>query len=298
MGAAHMENVAELACRTATARQSVTHLTIPIDVQEQTVKSDTRSIRNRPNHVSNVKAHGPSMPDDAELDEAARILNDGGKVAILAGAGALGASAELASVAELLGAPIAKALLGKAVLPDDHPHVTGAVGLLGTSPSQEALEQCDTLLIAGSCFPYIEFYPEPGKARCVQIDRDPQRIGLRYPADVGLVGDMRVALSALRPRLRRKGDRSFLEKKAQASVRDWNEFQGRLSAWHAASRPADRNLCIDFFCDGARKNYHRFCSLRRARCSCIHSGWKCMARSPGVAAPPSLSAIRSREVPS
>jgi pyruvate dehydrogenase (quinone) len=227
MGAAHMENVAELACRTATARHSVAHLTIPIDVQEQALRSDARSVRNRPHHVSNVKACSAIVPNEEELDEAARILNEGNKVVILAGAGALGAGEELASVAELLGAPVAKALLGKAVLPDDHPHVTGGVGLLGTMPSQDALSECDTLLIAGSGFPYIEFYPQPGKARCVQIDRDPQRISLRYPAEVGLVGNMRSVLRALLPRLRRKSDRAFLEK-IKSGIAEWNEFQKRL----------------------------------------------------------------------
>ena len=112
-------------------------------------------------------------------------------MAILAGRGALGARAELERTADLLAAPVAKALLGKAVLPDDHPHTTGGIGILGTLPSQEAMEHCDALLIVGSTFPYIEYYPQPGQARGVQIDRDAQRIGLRYPVEAGLVGDAR-----------------------------------------------------------------------------------------------------------
>ena len=136
-------------------------------------------------------------------------------MAILAGAGALRATDELLAVAEMLGAPIAKALLGKAAVPDDSPFTTGQIGLLGTRASQEAMEACDTLLLVGTSFPYIEFLPKPGKAKGVQIDIDPARIGLRFPVDVGLVGDARRSLRALLPLLRRKSDRSFLEKAQQ-----------------------------------------------------------------------------------
>src|SRR5690348_15012414 len=125
---------------------------------------------------------------------AASILNEGKKIVILAGRGSLGASDELEQLAELLGAPIIKALLGKAAVPDDSPYTTGGIGLLGTKPSQEAIENCDTLLMVGTSFPYIEFLPKPGKARGVQIDLDPARIGLRYPVEVGLVGDSRRTL--------------------------------------------------------------------------------------------------------
>lgn len=121
------------------------------------------------------------LPADADLDRAAALLNDGRRVAILAGRGSLGASAELEAVAEILGAPIVKALLGKAAVPDDSPYTTGQIGLLGTRPSQEAMENCDTLLMVGTSFPYIEFLPKPGQARGVQIELDPVRIGLRYP---------------------------------------------------------------------------------------------------------------------
>src|SRR5439155_6232641 len=127
----------------------------------------------------------------------------GKRVVILAGRGALGATDELEQVAERLGAPIVKALLGKAAVPDDSPYTTGTIGLLGTRPSQEALEQCDTLLMVGSSFPYIEFLPKPGQARGVQIDSDPKRIGLRYLVDVGLVGDSRRTLQQLSPHLKR-----------------------------------------------------------------------------------------------
>ncbi len=126
-------------------------------------------------------------------------------------------------MAELLGAPIVKALLGKACVSDDSPYTTGGIGLLGTEPSQDALEACDTLLIAGASFPYIEFYPKPGKARAVQIDIDPVRIGQRYPVEVGLVGDCATTLRALIPLLERNQDRSFL-KKAQDSMKEWREL--------------------------------------------------------------------------
>jgi pyruvate dehydrogenase (quinone)/pyruvate oxidase len=123
------------------------------------------------------------------LRQAAEILNAGQKVAILAGRGAIGATAELEEIADKLGAPIVKPLLGKASVPDDSPYTTGTIGLLGTRPSQEAMEECDTLLMVGTSFPYIEYLPKPGQVRAVQIELDPARIGLRHPVEVGLVGD-------------------------------------------------------------------------------------------------------------
>ena len=189
MGAAHTENVVELACRTALAYRGVAHVTMPVDVQSMGLAKDVRSPRNVPSHVSDDMAEGAHVPPPALMKRAADVLNAGKKVCILAGRGAIGAAGELAAVAERLKAPVAKPLLGKASFPDDSPYCVGGVGLLGTRPAQQALESCDTLLIVGSSFPYIEFYPAPGKARCVQIDLDPKRIGLRYPVEVGLVGD-------------------------------------------------------------------------------------------------------------
>src|SRR4030095_9031385 len=129
------------------------------------------------------------LPCEDDLQRAADILNKGKKIVILAGQGAIRAGEELEQVAGQLAAPIVKALLGKAAVPDDSPYTTGGIGLLGTRPSHEALEACDTLLMGGTSFPYIEFYPTPGRARAVQIEIDPGRIGLRYPVEVGLVGD-------------------------------------------------------------------------------------------------------------
>ena len=132
-------------------------------------------------------------------------------------------SAQVLELAEKLAAPVAKALLGKAVLPDDSPYTTGGLGLLGTAPSQDAMHSCDTLIIIGSGFPYMEFYPKPGQGKCVQIDIDASRIGLRHPANVGLVGDCRHVLDELLPLIGRKEDRSFLES-AQKGMQGWNEL--------------------------------------------------------------------------
>jgi pyruvate dehydrogenase (quinone)/pyruvate oxidase len=150
-------------------------------------------------------------------------LNKGEKIAILAGPGALHAGEELERIAERIGAPIIKALLGKACVPDDSPFTTGGIGLLGTAPSQEALEDCDTLLLVGTSFPYIEYYPNPGQARAVQIDVDASRIGLRYPVDVGLTGDSAKTLQLLEPMLEPRGRKAFLEM-AQKAMKEWREL--------------------------------------------------------------------------
>jgi pyruvate dehydrogenase (quinone) len=221
MGPAHVENVADLACRTALATRGVAHITIPVDIQDMPFKKSATSKRNIPGHSEPGLGHGRGLPSEDELRKAASILIEGKKVVILAGQGAVGAADELEEIAEILGAPIGKPLLGKMSVPDDSPYTTGGVGLLGTAPSQEALESCDTLFIVGSSFPYIEYYPKPGQARCVQIDIDPQRIGLRYPVEAGLIGDGKRTLKALIPLLRRNDDRSFLEK-AQAGMKEWN----------------------------------------------------------------------------
>ena len=222
MGPTHVEGVADLACRTALAYRGVAHITFPVDVQDMDA-GQGRSKRNIAGHTSDVEARSARLPADDSLRHAADVLNAGTRVAILAGRGALQATDELERVAEALGAPIIKALLGKACVPDDSPYTTGPIGLLGTRPSQDAMEECDTLLIVGSSFPYIEFLPKPGQARGVQIELDPMRIGLRYPVEVGLVGDSRRTLAALLPLLRRQTDRGFLEK-AQKGMTHWREL--------------------------------------------------------------------------
>jgi pyruvate dehydrogenase (quinone) len=220
MGPTHVENVVDLAVRTALSYRTVSHITFPVDFQEMSLSKRQRSKRNVPHHTSHADANGAMLAAREDLDRAAEILNVGKKVAILVGRGALDARLEVEQAAEKLGAPVIKALLGKGVLPDDSPYTTGGIGLLGTKPSQEALEECDTLLMIGSSFPYIEYLPKPGDAQGVQIDMDPKRIGLRYPVEVGLVGDSRAVLRELLPRLRRKDNRSFLEK-AQKGMKEW-----------------------------------------------------------------------------
>jgi pyruvate dehydrogenase (quinone) len=223
MSPTHVENAVALACRFALTQRGVAHVAIPTDVQEETRDDQEPSPRNIPHHVSFEQADAVRLPPSPDIDRAAEILNAGRKVAILAGQGAFGAREQLLKTAELLGAPIVKALLGKAVVPDAHPLTTGGIGLLGTRPSQEAFEQCDTLLIVGSTFPYVEYYPKPGQARGVQIDRDPTRIGLRFPAEVGLVGDARAVLDRLNEKLRPKSDRAFLEQ-AQQGMKRWRRL--------------------------------------------------------------------------
>src|SRR4051812_44716942 len=229
-GARQVAQATALACRTALARRGVTHLAIPVDIQDQKLEADQPSPRNKAG-TSAAFGHEHVRPDVADLEKAAEILNAGRKVAILAGQGATHAAAELLDIAERLDAPIAKALLGKSILADTHPFVTGGVGYLGARPSHQVFDDCDTLLIVGSTFPYIEYYPQPDRVRSVQIDIDAARIGLRFPVDAGVVGDAAEALRALNERLTRKTARGFVER-AQQWKREW---AGALEA--AADRP-------------------------------------------------------------
>jgi len=221
MNGAHMESLVDLAIRSALTSRGVAHITIPVDVQVQEVKRG-RSPRNPVHHTSAVSAYFEQLPAQVELEHAADILNRGKKIVILAGQGALHATQELETIAESLGAPIVKALLGKAAVPDDSPYTTGGIGLLGTEPSQDAIEGCDTLFMIGTSFPYVEFLPAPGSVKCVQIDIDSQRISLRYPSDVGLVGDSKTCLRALIPMVE-KHNKGFLEK-AQKAKAQWHKL--------------------------------------------------------------------------
>jgi len=222
MGPAHVCNVVDEAVKTALAKRTVAHITIPKDIQDWSADGQ-RSKANIAAHSGDLYSDALPLPPHAALRKAAEILNSGARVAILAGRGCLPARKEILAVAEKLGAPIVKPLLGKAVVPDDSPYTTGGIGLLGTAPSQEVLEECDTLLIAGSSFPYLEFYPKPNQARAVQIDLDPSRIGLRYPVEVGLAGHCWDVLRALLPLIEQKTDRTFLST-AQERMRKWNEL--------------------------------------------------------------------------
>ena len=223
MGPSHMEPVAEQACRMALGYRQPAHITIPIDIQSLPVDKAHRSERNIPHHTSDLMAYGGQLPDRDQLQRAADILNEAKKPFILAGRGAIHATDELLAMAEKLKAPVGMPLLGKGAIPDQSPYATGGVGLLGTKASQEAMESCDTILIVGSTFPYIEFYPKPDKSRGVQIDIDPKLIGIRYPVEAGLVGDSRRVLAELLPLIRDKHDDSFL-KSTQKTMADWREL--------------------------------------------------------------------------
>ena len=223
MGPEHVEEMVDIACRSALSHRAVSHLAFPIDYQTQPAAQQKRFKRNVPGHTTTAFQEPVRVPDRSLLEEAAKLFEGKKKIAILAGAGARGCGDELEQVAEKLGAVIAKAMLGKEAVPDDSPYVTGGMGVVGTRPSAQAMQQCDMLLIVGSSFPYIEFLPSPGQAACVQIDDRPERIGLRYPADVGLVGDAKATLQALVPLLPRNDDRSFLTE-MQQSVKSWWEL--------------------------------------------------------------------------
>jgi len=219
----HAEMTVDIACRSALSLRGVSHLTIPIDVQEMKLKG--RYSRHKvPGHTSDFYAN-ITVPDRGLLEDAANILNSGRKIVLLVGQGALSAGDEVIQVAEKLEAPVVKALLGKAVIPDDHPLCIGGLGLLGTEPATDAMNEADTLLMVGTSFPYIDYLPKPGQARGIQIDIKPNNIGLRYPVEIGLVGDSKLVLSELLPLLQQRSEteRGFLKSKQDAMV-DWNKL--------------------------------------------------------------------------
>src|SRR3954471_3636016 len=223
LGAGHVRALVDAGCRAALSLRGVAHISCPVDLQEQALKDDEPSTKKVEGHTSDVWRPPTVVPCDADIRAAAEVLNAGTKTVILAGRGAHGAGGELEQLADLMAAPIVKPLLGKAVVPDDSPFTTGGIGLLGTEPSEVAMEQCDTLLMAGTSFPYMEFYPKHDTCRGVQIDRDPSRIGVRFPVEVGLCGDARSTLQTLLPHIRRRADRSFLEA-AQTGMKAWREL--------------------------------------------------------------------------
>jgi pyruvate dehydrogenase (quinone) len=215
-----LPNVLDRAIRVAMTERAPTAIIIPSDVQELPYAAPTHAFKMVP---SSIGLDWPTaVPGDEAIGRAADLLNEGSKVAILAGAGARHARAELEQVAELLGAGVAKPLLGKDVLSDELPYVTGSIGLLGTRPSYELMQGCDTLLTVGSSFPYTQFLPAFDQARAVQIDINGKFIGMRYPYEVNLVGDAAATLRALIPRLRRKTDRGWREE-IEAKVARWWE---------------------------------------------------------------------------
>src|SRR6202161_3664033 len=228
-GPEHAVLVTNRACRIALGDRGVAHLTVSKDTQMMPLAAHKRSMRNPAARTSSSWTPVVNQPPADQLRAAADILNNGRKVAILVGQGALNARAEVTEVADLLGAPVAKALLGKAVLADDSPFTTGGIGHLGTAPSSWAMKNCDAVFIIGSTMPWFEYYPKPGQARGVQIDMKPDRIGLRYPVEIGLVGDAKATLAALIPMLQSQSDRSFLQE-ARGRMADWNRLLAEVEA--------------------------------------------------------------------
>ncbi len=215
---AQLPGVVDIAIRTALARRGVAHLSLPNDVQVADADADPYQhvAPARPPATAPVYLAPPGGARMEDLEAAARVLNEGEKVAILAGAGALHARAEVLAVADRLGAPVIKTLPGKAVIPDDSDYAVGGIGLLGTRPGEELVEDCDTLFMIGTNFPYTQHLPQPGKARVVQIEADPVRAGVRMPTEVPVIGDARESLQALIPLLTRKADRGHLAKYQKA----------------------------------------------------------------------------------
>lgn len=222
-----LPNVIDRAMRTAAARRTVTAVIIPADVQELDYEPPGHAFKMVPSSLGT--AHYAPVPAEDEIARAAEVLNAGEKVAVLIGQGARGARAEVEQLADVLGAGVAKALLGKDALPDDLPYVTGAIGLLGTRPSYEMMRDCDTLLVVGSSFPYTQFLPELDQARAVQIDIDPFMVGLRYPFEVNLVGDARETLTRLLPALKRKKHDKWRKKIEKDTARWWQVMERRAA---------------------------------------------------------------------
>ena len=284
-----VRHLVDRAVRIALAERTVTCIILPNDVQEEdAVASPPRK------HGSTYTGLGFTRPEVTpareDLQRAAEVLNAGKKVAVLVGAGALGAGEEVAIAAERLGAGVAKALLGKAVLPDDLPYVTGSIGLLGTKPSWELMKECDTLLMIGSGFPYSEFLPKEGQARGVQIDLSARMLGLRYPMEVNLQGDAKLTLRALIPLLEQKQDRDWRET-VEKGVKEWWEVleaRAKLPAkpinpqrlfWELSAQLPDR--CI-LTCDsGSAANwYARDLKIRDGMMASLSGGLATMC--PGV----------------
>ena len=255
------------AIRTARTRRCPTAIIVPSDLQEEPYSAPTHAFKQVPSSEPHDLV-GTLVPADDQIRAAAEVLNAGTRVAILIGQGARTAAAEVSTVADLTGAGVAKALLGKDVLPDDLPYVTGSIGLLGTRPSYELMRDCDTLLIVGSNFPYSQFLPEYGAARAVQIDVDGSAIGMRYPTEINIVADARAALTALIPHLRHKPDRSWRET-VESNVARWWEVMSRQAAltahpvnpmrvaWQLSSRlPSNAIVTAD---SGSATNWYARC---------------------------------------
>lgn len=228
MDTSQVRHLIDRSIRIAKAERTVTCLIIPNDVQDQ--EFDTHPDREHGKTYSGIGYSSPRViPKNEDLQKAADILNNGQKVAILVGAGALRASQEVLEIANILGAGIAKALLGKAVVSDELPFVTGSIGMLGTDATEKMMNNCDTLLMVGSNFPYSEFLPKEGQAKGVQIDIDARNLSLRYPMDVSLQGDSKETLAALIPLLQYKTDRNFRGEIEFATDEWWKTVEARAN---------------------------------------------------------------------
>lgn len=278
---AQVRHLIDRAIRIARDQRTVTCVILPNDIQDMPAVAEPPAehgtIHSGAGYVPPVV-----VPDSDSLDRAAAVLNAGSKVAMLVGAGALHATDEVMAVAERLGAGVAKALLGKAVVPDDVPYVTGALGLLGTKPSWDLMSECDTLLMVGSSFPYSEFLPAEGQARGVQIDLDGRKLSLRYPMEVPLVGDARATLAALLPRLQPRADRGWRDRVEQNVERWWRVLERRAmddsvpinpqrAFWELSPRlPDGAIVCAD---SGTAANwYARDIRLRRGMMGSLSGG--------------------------
>jgi len=227
-GPYHLLSVVDAARRAALARRSVAHLSLPIDVQAKRLSDDDESLGADVQHgTATGWVPQIEVPAPDSVRAAADLLNAGRRTAFLVGQGALGAISEVTAIAERRAAPVIKALLGKTVIADNSPYSSGGIGELGTTASSAAMQGCDTLLIAGSTMPWLHYYPKPGQARVVQIDRDPTRLGLRVAVDVPIVGDVRRTLTDLLPQLQAQGDRTFLEQ-IRAKLAEWNQALSRI----------------------------------------------------------------------
>ena len=250
--AIQMRQLVDRAVRIAISERTVTCIIMPKDVQDLDAV-DAPPHKHNTSHTSIGYSYPHIIPNDLDLQRAADILNAGQKVSILIGAGAMDAGDEVTAIANLLGCGVAKALLGKAALPDDLPFVTGGLGLLGTTPSWNMMMDCDTLLMVGTSFPYSEFLPKEGQARGIQIDIDGRNLGLRYPTELNLIGDSKQSLQALIPLLKWKDDRSWREK-IESDIRDWwnvidtrakdsaNPINPELVAWELSQRLPDNAI--------------------------------------------------------
>ncbi|PZS06806.1 MAG: thiamine pyrophosphate-requiring protein, partial [Chloroflexi bacterium] len=220
-----LQHCLDRALRIAAAERTVTCVIIPADVQDMKAEQQAQSLKSVHTGIGFVTDRG--LPATADIQSAAAVLNSGQRVAILVGAGALDATDEVLQVADTLGAGIAKALLGKAAIPDDVPYCTNSIGLLGTKPSWDMMQEADTLFVVGSSFPYANFLPPIGQARGVQIDRSARMLSLRYPMEVNLLGDSRATLEELLPLLKRNQDRSFQERIIRNVANWWRLMDDR-----------------------------------------------------------------------